>query len=101
MSLEDKKEEKKVKQADIKEALMNLLNSSATGGNQFVTFSIGSEDYGIDIKKVQEITAFKDLTVLPNTPNYIKGILNLRGNVIPIMDPRVRFGLEEKTFDKK
>ena len=58
MSTEEKKNDMKVEQADIKEALMNLLNSSATGGNQFVTFSIGTEDYGIDIKKVPELSCY-------------------------------------------
>jgi purine-binding chemotaxis protein CheW len=79
---------------------MNLLNSTAQGGNQFVTFVIGSEEYGIEIKAVQEITAYRPLTHLPNTPSYVKGILNLRGNVIPIMDPRIKFGLPEVEHTK-
>ncbi len=86
--------------ADVKEALMNLLNSSSTGGNQYVTFNINDEEYGIEIKSVQEITGYRELTVLPNTPEYVKGILNLRGNVIPVMDPRIKFGMPEVEYDK-
>ena len=86
--------------SDVTNALMNLLNSSAQGGNQFVTFNIGLEEYGIAIKSVQEITAYRELTHLPNTPNYVKGILNLRGSVIPIMDPRIKFGLTENADNK-
>ncbi|HLE10718.1 MAG TPA: chemotaxis protein CheW [Bacteriovoracaceae bacterium] len=98
--LGEKKEQVKQKKADIKEALMNLLNSSTSGGNQYVTFAIGQEEYGIEIKQVQEITAYRTLTSLPNTPHYVKGILNLRGNVIPIMDPRIKFGMPEVEYNK-
>ena len=97
---DDKGNPKQTAKADIKEALMNLLNSSSTGGNQYVTFSIGTEEYGIEIKQVQEITAFRSLTNLPSTPEHVKGILNLRGNVIPVMDPRILFGMPEVEYDK-
>jgi purine-binding chemotaxis protein CheW len=93
--------EKEITKTDVKEALMNLLNSSASGGAQYVTFTIGDEDYGIEIQKIQEITAFRELTFLPNTPDYVLGILNLRGNVIPVMDPRIRFGLETVDHNSK
>ncbi|MBF0314835.1 MAG: purine-binding chemotaxis protein CheW [Oligoflexia bacterium] len=79
---------------------MNLLNSSATGGNQFVTFSIANEEYGIEIKSVQEIVGHRTLTYLPNSPRFVKGILNLRGNVIPVMDPRIKFSMQEVEYDK-
>ncbi|MBF0299369.1 MAG: purine-binding chemotaxis protein CheW [Oligoflexia bacterium] len=97
MSMEKKQFENK---ADIKEALMNLLHSSTTGGNQFVTFNIATEEYGININSVQEITGHRPLTYLPNSPKHIKGILNLRGNIIPVMDPRIKFGLDEVQYDK-
>ncbi|MBF0360431.1 MAG: purine-binding chemotaxis protein CheW [Oligoflexia bacterium] len=97
MAMENKQTENK---ADIKEALMNLLHSSSSGGNQFVTFNIATEEYGINIKSVQEITGFRHLTYLPNAPKYVKGILNLRGNIIPVMDPRIKFGMDEITYDK-
>ena len=93
----DKEETNKI---DIKEALMNLLSSSTTGGNQYVTFQIGNEEYGIEIQQIQEITAYRELTNIPNTPDYVRGILNLRGNVIPIMDPQIRFGITKKEYLK-
>jgi len=92
--------DKKNKRSEVTASLMNLLNSSTQGGNQYVTFNIGVVDYGIDIKAVQEITAYRPLSRLPNTPPYVKGILNLRGNVISIMDPRIKFGLKEVVFNK-
>ncbi|MBF0297737.1 MAG: chemotaxis protein CheW [Oligoflexia bacterium] len=85
---------------DIKEALINLLNSSSSGGNQFVTFNIANEEYGINIKSVQEITSFRELTHLPNFPTYVKGILNLRGNIIPVVDPRIKFKMNEIEHSK-
>lgn len=90
----------KVERADIKEALMNLLNSSAEGGSQYVTFKIGKEEYGIPIRSVQEITGYKKLSELPNTPEDIVGIFNLRGSVIPIMDPRIKFGMGSTEYSK-
>ena len=72
---------------------MNLLNSSLQEGSQYVTFFIGEEEYGIKIQSVQEICPLKELTHLPNTPEHIKGILNLRGNVIPVIDLRKVFHL--------
>lgn len=92
--MSDQKQQRTENKADIKEALMNLLNSSSTGGSQYVTFRIATEEYGIEIKSVQEITGYKKLNEVPNTPDYVAGIYNLRGSVIPIMDPRIKFGLE-------
>lgn len=78
---------------NVTEAIMNLLNSSTQEGSQYVTFFIGEEEYGIKIQAVQEICPLKELTHLPNTPEYISGILNLRGNVIPVIDLRLVFHL--------
>lgn len=83
-----------------KDALMNLLNSSAEEGNQYVTFKIDDEEYALDINRVQEITGYTKLTKLPNAHKSIKGMFNLRGNVIPIFDLRIKFKLKEKEYDK-
>ena len=61
---------------------------------QFLTFSLGQEEYGIELLKVQEIKGFSAITPIPNTPSHIKGVINLRGAVIPIVDLRIRFGME-------
>jgi purine-binding chemotaxis protein CheW len=62
--------------------------------SQFLTFSLGQEEYGIELLKVQEIKGYSAITPIPNTPPHIKGVMNLRGAVIPIVDLRIRFGME-------
>lgn len=65
--------------------------SSPQGTQQFVTFAIGKEEYAVDIMQVREIQAWTEVTVLPNQPNYMRGVLNLRGIIVPIFDLRSRF----------
>lgn len=60
---------------------------------QFLTFILAGEEYGVDILRVQEIKGWDKATPIPNTPDYIKGVINLRGTVVPIIDLRRRFGL--------
>lgn len=67
---------------------------------QLVSFNIGSEEFGVDILKVQEINRMVDITKVPQAPHYVEGVINLRGKVIPIIDLRKRFSLEVKTHDK-
>jgi len=67
---------------------------------QLVSFNIGDEEFGVDILKVQEINRMVDVTRVPNTPEYVDGVINLRGKVIPIIDLRRRFGMERKEKDK-
>lgn len=66
---------------------------------QLVTFSIGSEEFGVDILKVMEIIRTMEITKVPKAPPFVEGVINLRGLVIPIIDLRRRFGLEHKTLD--
>jgi purine-binding chemotaxis protein CheW len=65
-----------------------------TDGNQFLTFQLGEELYGVDILRVQEIKGYTTVTKIPNTPSYIKGVLNLRGTIVPIVELRTTFGME-------
>lgn len=67
---------------------------------QLVSFNIGSEEFGVDILKVQEINRMVDITKVPQAPRYVEGVINLRGKVIPIVDLRKRFGLEIREHDK-
>ncbi|GIX21969.1 MAG: chemotaxis protein CheW [Gammaproteobacteria bacterium] len=67
--------------------------------NQFLTFFLGQEEYGIDILRVQEIKGWNGATAIPNTPDYILGVINLRGIIVPIIDLRLRFGLPEARYD--
>ncbi len=62
---------------------------------QFVSFLLEDVEYGVDILSVHEILRYPELTRLPTTPEFIKGVVNLRGNVIPVVDVRIRFGLPE------
>ncbi len=62
---------------------------------KFLTFALGKEEYGIEILKVREIIGLMEITTVPQTPDYMKGVINLRGNVIPIIDLRLRFSMPE------
>ena len=66
---------------------------------QYLTFSVAGEEYGVDILDVQEVKVWTTVTQIPNTPDYVKGILNLRGNVVPIIDLRTCFNLETINYD--
>lgn len=70
---------------------------------QLVSFRLGAEEYGLSIMKVQEIIRLQEITKVPQMPEFIEGVINLRGNVIPIIDLRKRFGLEiiEKTAETR
>jgi len=70
------------------------LNASVAG--EFLTFALGTEEYGVDILKVQEIRGYDTVTRLPDAPDYIKGVINLRGTIVPVIDMRVKFRLEAK-----
>lgn len=65
---------------------------------QVLTFALAGTEYGLDILKVREIRAWEPVTPLPNTPPYVKGVINLRGSVVPIIDLRVRLGLEPRAY---
>ena len=67
---------------------------------QLVTFSIGDEEFGVDILKVQEIISTMEITKVPRAPEFVEGVINLRGKVIPIIDLRKRFGMETRQHDK-
>jgi purine-binding chemotaxis protein CheW len=73
-------------------------NESA--GNEFLAFTLGKEEYGIDILKVQEIRGYEAVTRIANAPEFIKGVVNLRGIIVPIVDMRIKFNLGEPTYDQ-
>ncbi len=70
------------------------------GELQLVSFNIGTEEFGVDILKVQEINRMVEITKVPQAPHYVEGVINLRGKVIPIVNLRKRFDLELKECDK-
>ncbi len=65
-----------------------------TKEGKYLTFALGSEEYGLEIMKVREIIGFIEVTDVPQTPQYVKGVINLRGQVIPVVELRAKFGLE-------
>jgi len=80
-------------------------DSSPSGGMseilQLVTFRLGNEEYAVDILKVQEINRMKEITRVPNTPAYVEGVINLRGKVIPVINLRSKFSLDERDNDNQ
>lgn len=89
---------------------MNQVSSQTTAGNapppsaaqeprEFLTFRLGEEEYGIEILKVQEIRGYEAVTAIANTPEFIKGVINLRGTIVPIVDMRIKFNLGEPVYD--
>ena len=68
--------------------------------NEFLTFRLGSEEYGMDILKVQEIRGYDSITQIANAPEFIKGVVNLRGIIVPIIDMRIKFELGNAEYDQ-
>lgn len=68
---------------------------------KYLTFALGNEEYGIAILKVREIIGLLEITAVPHTPSYIKGVINLRGRVIPVLDLRIKFGMPAKEYDER
>lgn len=73
----------------------------AISDQKLLTFSLGEEGYGVSILKVKEIIGMMEITTVPRTPDFIKGVINLRGKIIPVMDLRVKFGMNEKSYDER
>ncbi|HAI34017.1 MAG TPA: chemotaxis protein CheW, partial [Alcanivorax sp.] len=69
------------------------------GSQEFLVFSLGDEEYAIDILKVQEIRGYENVTRIANAPDFIKGVANLRGVIVPIVDLRIKFRLERADYD--
>ncbi len=74
--------------------------TSTESGNEFLAFTLGKEEYGIDILKVQEIRGYEAVTRIANAPEFVKGVVNLRGIIVPIVDMRIKFNLGEPTYDQ-
>ncbi|WP_312306658.1 chemotaxis protein CheW [Pulveribacter sp.] len=81
-------------------AVMNDKNAgAATGAREYLTFRLGQEEYGIDILKVQEIRGYETPTRIAQAPAFIKGVTNLRGTIVPIVDMRLRFACARADYD--
>lgn len=72
-----------------------------TQKDRYLTFRIANEEYGIEIMHVLEIIGLYKITPIPEAPDFVKGVINLRGKVIPVLDVRLRFGMESKKYDER
>ena len=75
--------------------------ASEPSGQEFLVFTLGDEEYGIDILKVQEIRGYDQVTRIANTPEFIKGVTNLRGVIVPILDMRLKFNMSDVAYDSQ
>jgi len=81
------------------DSIQEQIDQQNDDNDQVLSFLLGQEEYGVDILRVQEIKGWEHTTPIPNTPKFVMGVINLRGAVVPIIDLRLRFGLEEMTYD--
>ncbi len=79
---------------DVQEVMTDLAG-------KYLTFHLGEEGYGLEILKVQEIIGMQEITKIPKAPDYVKGVINLRGKVIPVVDLRLKFGMPEQEISRK
>jgi len=83
------------------EEARDMLGAEATQKDKFLTFTLGEESYGIEIRYVTEIIGVQPITEVPEVPEYIRGIINLRGKIIPVMDVRLRFKKPFREYDER
>lgn len=82
-------------------SVSNINNAApATEPMEVLAFRLGGEEYGVDIQKVQELRGYDAVTSIANAPAYMKGVVNLRGIIVPIVDLRIKFGLGDPTYDQ-
>ncbi|MEY2685796.1 MAG: hypothetical protein RJA09_2941 [Pseudomonadota bacterium] len=74
-------------------------DSASQGSAEFLTFRLGAEEYGIDILRVQEIRSYEEPTRIANSPHFIKGVVNLRGVIVPVVDLRIKLGCEKVEYN--
>ena len=77
------------------------VKAMADKEGKYLTFTLAEEEYGIGILKIKEIIGMMPITTVPRTPEFVKGVINLRGKVIPVMDLRLRFGMEEIDYTER
>lgn len=78
----------------------NTGDIANAGGQEYLTFTLGAEEYGVDILKVQEIRGYDTITRIPDAPAFIKGVINLRGTIVPVVDMRIKFDLGKVEYNE-
>ena len=84
--------------AELTKVMDQAVKASAQKEGKYLTFTLAGEEYGISILKVKEIIGMMPITSVPRTPDFVKGVINLRGKVIPVVDLRLKFGMEEMDY---
>ena len=87
--------------ADITETMGQAVKHMSDKEGKYLTFSLSDEEYGIGILKIKEIIGMMPITTVPQTPDFVKGVINLRGKVIPVIDLRHRFGMEPIEYTER
>ena len=84
----------------IQRAASAVRAAGPSAAQEYLSFTLGAEEYGVDILKVQEIRGYEKPTAIANAPAFIKGVVNLRGTIVPIVDLRIKFNLGEAKYDQ-
>jgi len=87
--------------AEATETMDQAVKAMADREGKYLTFTLADEEYGIGILKIKEIIGMMPVTSVPKTPEFVKGVINLRGKVIPVLDLRLRFGIEEIEYTER
>jgi purine-binding chemotaxis protein CheW len=85
----------------LQDNLLEAKNDLESDVDQYLTFALDDEIYGMDIKNIDDIIGIQKITEVPNQPVYLKGVINLRGIIIPVIDIRIRFQKEERPYDDR
>ncbi len=83
------------------DASLHAAETAQHREGKYLTFGLGTEEYGLEILKVKEIIGIMNITTVPQTPKHVKGVINLRGKVIPVVDLRLKFGMEEMPYTER
>jgi purine-binding chemotaxis protein CheW len=78
---------------------METRAAQRESSREVLVFVLGAEEYGVDILKVQEIRGYEKVTPIPSAPAYLKGVVNLRGTIVPVIDLRIKFGMADPSYD--
>jgi purine-binding chemotaxis protein CheW len=87
--------------AELKDTMNQAVKAMVEREGKYLTFTLAEEEYGIGILKIKEIIGMMPITSVPQTPDFVKGVINLRGKVIPVMDLRLRFGMPEIDYTER
>ena len=80
--------------------MKGLIQDNSAGAQQFLTFLLDNEEYGLEIFKIKEIRGYSPITPIPNVPQHVRGVMNLRGTVLPVVDLRMKFNLPAVEYNR-